>query len=86
MQTPRAVSLYQRRHRRLVPLEFMLMVQKLDEAPIIAAQIAAWTQRDSLLSEVLQYLQNGWPVSANAELKALRMERMELTSHAGCIL
>ena len=72
--------------KTVVPPEFVLMVQKLDEAPITAAQIAAWTQRDPLLSEVLQYLQNGWPASANAELKPYWTKRTELTSHAGCIL
>ena len=61
--------------KTVVPPEFVLMVQKLDKAPITAAQIAAWTPCDPLLSEVFQYLQNGWPASANAELKALLDEK-----------
>ena len=72
--------------RTVVPPEFVLMVQKLDEAPITAVQIAAWTQQDPLLSDVLRYIQNGWPVSASDELKPYWMKRMELTSHAGCIM
>lgn len=62
------------------------MVQKLDEAPITAAQIAAWTQRDQLLPDVLRYIQDGWPDSANDELKPYWMKRSELASYAGCIM
>ena len=69
-----------------VPPEFVLMVQKLDEAPITAAQIAVWTQQDPVLSDVLQYIQNGWPASANDDLKPYWTKRLELTSYAGCIM
>ena len=57
-----------------VPPEFVLMVQKLDGAPITAPQIAAWTQQDQLLCDVLRYIQDVWPDSENDEL----------TSYAGC--
>ena len=72
--------------KTVVPPEFVLMVEKLDEAPITAAQIAAWTQRDPLLSDVLRYIQDGWPTSASDELKPYWMKRAELTSHAGCVM
>ena len=49
-----------------VPPELVLTVQKLDEAP---AQIAAWTQRDQFLSDVLRYIQIGWPATANDKLR-----------------
>ena len=58
-ETPRKIS---------VPPEFVLMVEKLDDAPITAAQIAAWTRRDPLLADVFRYIQNGWPASANKAL------------------
>ena len=76
-ETPQKIS---------VPPEFVLMVEKLDDAPITAAQIAAWTRRDPLLADVLRYIQNGWPASANDELKPYWMKKAELTSHAGCIM
>ena len=65
-----------------VPAELVLMVERLEDAPISAVQIAAWTRRDVLLSRVLRYVLEGWPDSADDELKPYWMRRLELSAHA----
>ena len=52
-----------------VPAELVLMIEKLDEAPISAKQMAAWTQRDVVLSRVLQFIMLGWPKKADDDLE-----------------
>ena len=47
----------------------VLMIEKMNDVPVIAKQIASWTQRDPLLSRVLYYIQQGWPKVADEELK-----------------
>ena len=41
--------------------ELVLMVERLQTAPISATQIAQWTRRDPCLSRVLQHIRTGWP-------------------------
>ena len=69
-----------------VPAELVLIIESLDEAPVTASQIAAWTQKDTVLSTVMQYIMLGWPASVKGELKPYWNRRMELSTHAGCIL
>ena len=69
-----------------VPAELVLMIEKLDEAPISSKQISNWTQKDPLLSKVLQYIMLGWPEQADGELKPYFNRRLELSTHNGCIL
>ena len=69
-----------------VPAELVLMIEKLDEAPISSKQISSWTQKDPLLSKVLQYIMFGWPDKADGELKPYFSRRLELSTHVGCIL
>ena len=69
-----------------VPTELVLMIEKLDEAPISAKQMANWTQRDVVLSRVLQFIMLGWPKEADDYLKPYWNRRLELSAHAGCIL
>ena len=67
-----------------VPPELVLMVERLEDAPISATQIAAWTRRDALLSRVHRHIAEGWPDSADDEPYWTR--RLELSAHAGCIV
>ena len=69
-----------------VPAELVLMIEKLDEAPISSKQVATWTQRDHVLSRVHQYIMLGWPKEADDEIKPYWNRRLELSTHAGCIL
>ena len=49
--------------------ELVLIVERLEDAPTSAAQIATWTRQDPLLSGVLLYIREGWPDNADTELK-----------------
>ena len=69
-----------------VPAELVLMVERMEDAPITATQIAAWTRRDVLLSRVHRHILEGWPDSADDELKPYWTRRLELSTHAGCIV
>ena len=70
-----------------VPGELVLLVDKLEDAPITATQIATWTRQDPLLSTVTQYIQHGWPDRADTdEIKPYWSRRLELTVHQGCII
>ena len=72
-----------------VPLapETVLMLEQMDDGPFTARQVKYFTTRDSCLSQVLTYVQNGWPNQVqDDELKPYFHRRTELSSHDGCIL
>lgn len=67
--------------------ELVLMVERLQDAPITARQIAQWTTQDPVLSVVYQYVQQGWPDTVETgELRPYWSRRLELSSHEGCIM
>ena len=66
--------------------ELELMVERLEDTPISAAQIATWTQQDPLLSRVVRYIREGWPDSADIELKPYWTRHLKLTVHDRCIV
>ena len=69
------------------PPELVLMVEHLQDAPVMACQIALWTSRDPLLAKVTHNVQNGWPDSCiEDDLKSYWRKQTELSSHEGCIL
>ena len=43
------------------PPELVLLTEHLDNSPVTADQIRARTRRDPVLSQVVQFLQQGWP-------------------------
>ena len=43
------------------PAEWVLLIEGLKDSPISSAQICTWTRRDSLSSQVLRCVQQGWP-------------------------
>ena len=51
------------------PPELVLLVEHLDDSPVTAADIRAWTRRDRTLSQVLQYVQQGWPAKGDPNLE-----------------
>ena len=69
-----------------VPSELVLLIDSFNEAPITSDQIAVWTQKDPVLSKVMQFIMLGWPESVESELKPYWNRRLELSVHAGCIL
>ena len=44
-----------------VPAEMILTIDYLQEAPITDEQVRSWTNKDQLLSHVVQFNQEGWP-------------------------
>ena len=70
-----------------MPAELVLLVEKLGETPVSAAQVRRMTRRDVTLSRVLGYVQDGWPdESTREELKPYWTKRTELSVQDGCIL
>ena len=41
--------------------ELVLLLQQLSESPVTVADIRKWTKCDPLLSQVLQFVDQGWP-------------------------
>ena len=66
--------------------ELVLMVERLQTAPISATQIAQWTRRDPCLSRVLQHIRTGWPERPDHDLRPFWVRRLELSVHNGCVL
>ena len=49
--------------------ELILLAEHLPDSPVTASDIQLWTRRDSKLSKVLQYVQQGWPTEGDQELE-----------------
>ena len=56
------------------------------DSPVTSDQIRSWTQRDPVLSKLLQYIQNGWPTTVDPLVASFASKKSELSSHDGCIL
>ena len=69
------------------PLQLVLLMEQLEEAPVTARQIATLTRRDPVLALVYRYIQEGWPNTAGKEeVKPYWNRRLELSTLNGCIL
>ena len=66
--------------------ELVLLAEHLEESPVSANDIKAWTQRDRKLARVLQYTQQGWPSDGDPELEPYSSRRLELSSYEGCVM
>ena len=69
-----------------LPGESVLLLQYLQESPIISAQVRVWTNKDSILSQVRNFVYNGWPMSVGEELQPYFRRRHELSILDDCIL
>ena len=68
-------------------METVLLMEQLASSPVTAQYIRAWTERDPLLSRVLQFVQNGWPEIVDEDsLKPFWSKSLELSCQEGCIL
>ena len=64
-----------------------LLVEQLASSPVTAQHIRSWTERDPLLSHVLQFVQNGKPKIVDQDsLKPFSRKNLELFCQEGCIL
>ncbi len=66
--------------------ELVLLAEHLADSPVTASDIRAWTERDTRLSRVLQYVQQGWPTEGDAEVEPYSSRRLELSCFEGCVL
>ena len=66
--------------------ELVLLAEHLADSPVTASDIRAWTERDTKLSRVLQYVQQGWPTEGDAEVEPYSSRRLELSCFEGCVL
>lgn len=54
--------------------------------PVTSKHISTWTRRDSILSQVLTFVNHGWPRRVADELKPFFNRHTELSTEMGCIL
>ena len=66
--------------RTTSPAEVVLMVEGLSDAPVTANNIATWTRRDPVMSEVLDYIMKGWPSQVKEEIKPYWSKKFELSA------
>ena len=66
--------------------ELVLLAEHLADSPVTAVDIQSWTRRDEKLSQVLQYVQYGWPNKGDPDLEPYSSRRLELSSYEGCIM
>ena len=70
-----------------VPGDILHLLETINTSPVDATKIKLWTARDSVLSQVLQFVLQGWPSEVEEEaLKPYFIRREELSVHAGCLL
>ena len=62
-------------------------LETINTSPVDATKIKLWTAHDPVLSQVLQFVLQGWPSEVEEEaLKPYFIRREELSAHAGCLL
>ena len=63
------------------------LLETINTSPVDATKIKLWTAHDPVLSQVLQFVLQGWPSEVEEEaLKPYFIRREELSAHAGCLL
>ena len=67
--------------------ETVLVLEQLDDGPFTAQQVKYFTACDPCLSQVLTFVQRGWPNHVSKdELKPYWRRRTELSVQSGCLL
>ena len=70
-----------------LPGDVLLLSAQLSISPVTAHEIKVMTANDPVLSNVLRFVLNGWPITAVSEqLKPYYWRREELSHFEGCIL
>ena len=63
-----------------------LFLTELIHAPVTAKEVALYTNRDSMLSNVINYINYGWPRKIEEQLKPYFRRKSELSDENSCIL
>ena len=66
--------------------ELVLLAEHLADSPVTAQDIQVWTRRDTKLSQVLHYVQKGWPSEGVPSLEPYSARRLELSVYEGCLM
>lgn len=69
-----------------LPEEFVLLLNYLSEAPVSCLQLKQWTSRDVLLSQVMEFVNCGWPETVETALQPYWVRRNELSVLRGCMV
>ena len=71
-----------------LPAETVLLMEQMDELPVTSCQVKTWTCRDPILSQNLQYVQQGWPAHLmrqdEEQLKPYWRRRWKMSYQDGC--
>jgi len=66
--------------------ELVLLLDHLVDSPITVSDISKWTRRDPILSQVLQFVLQGWPNKCDSSMTAYSSRKTELSVMDGCLL
>ena len=70
-----------------VPGDIIHLMEHINTSPVDAAKLRLWTDRDPVLSQVKQFLLNGWPATVQGpDLQPYFTRKDELSVHGGCIM
>ena len=70
-----------------LPGETVNLLNALDRSPVTSGEIAQWTQKDRILTQVARYVRTGWPSSVgDNDLEPFVRIQDELSLDCGCIL
>ena len=70
-----------------VPGDIINVMENINASPVDALKVKQWTARDPILSQVMQFVLQGWPpVVEDAHLQPYFTRRNELSVQAGCLL
>ena len=64
----------------------MFNIAQINCLPVTAAQVAKTTQSDPVLSKILQFVKQGWPMEVSENLKPYKSRSNELTVQGSCLL
>ena len=71
------------------PIVYLIHCNQLERLPISSKDVETAMKTDSALSQVCEFIKNGWPAKKHYVPKAIQphfRDRFQLTIHSGCIL
>ena len=69
-----------------VPEEVVLALTTMNDTPITAEHIARWTATDPILSQVLQFVERGWPCDVTRDCESYTRRKEELSVQHGVLM
>lgn len=74
-------------HESSEDIDEVFYTSQFDQLPVTSSQISRETQRERVMSRVLEYTKNGWSSDANEPLlKGYYSRRNEISIHRGCLM